>query len=117
MHNARPPWRTVAGARLPYLAGCVAGLLRVRAAPPPSLEAAPFWGLGCGAAAGAVLGVLAAFSGGPLGNGRLAAVGPSGWQVALVAALEIGIASAITAGVANWLRLGGRFRLRPAAAQ
>src|ERR1700733_9125337 len=112
MHNARPPWRTVAGARLPYLAGCVAGLLLVRAAPTPALEAAPLWGLACGAAAGAVLGVLAAFSGGPLGNGRLAAVGPSGWQVALVAALEIGIASAITAGVANWIRLGGRPRAR-----
>jgi hypothetical protein len=56
--------------------------------------------------------VLAAFSGGPLGNGRLAAVGPSGWQVALVAALEIGIASAITAGIANWIRLGGRPRAR-----
>ena len=92
--------------------GAPAGLLLVRAAPTPSLEAAPFWGLGCGAAAGAVLGVLAAFSGGPLGNGRLAAVGPSGWQVALVAALEIGIASAITAGVANWIRLGGRPRAR-----
>ena len=100
---------------LPYLAGGVAGLLLVRAAPTPSLEAAPLWGLGCGAAAGAILGVLAAFSGGPLGNGRLAAVGPSGWQVALVAALEVGIASAITAGVANWIRLGGRPR-RPAAA-
>ncbi len=52
--------------------------------------------------------MLAAFSGGPLGDGRLAAVGPSGWQVGAVAALEIGIASAVTAGVANWLRLGGR---------
>lgn len=112
LHTAAPPWLTVAVLALPYLAGGVAGLLLVRAAPTPSLEAAPFWGLGCGAAAGAVLGVLAAFSGGPLGNGRLAAVGPSGWQVALVAALEIGIASAITAGIANWIRLGGRPRAR-----
>ena len=90
------------------LAGCAAGLLLVRAAPTPALEAAPLWGLACGAAAGGVLGILAAFSGGPLGNGRLAAVGPSGWQVGAVAALEIGIASAVTAGVANWLRMGGR---------
>jgi hypothetical protein len=115
LHSAAPPWLTVAVLALPYLAGGVAGLLLVRAAPTPSLEAAPLWGLGCGAAAGAILGVLAAFSGGPLGNGRLAAVGPSGWQVALVAALEVGIASAITAGVANWIRLGGRPR-RPAGA-
>jgi hypothetical protein len=112
LHSAAPPWLTVAVLALPYVAGIVAGLLLVRAAPTPSLEAAPMWGLGCGAAAGAVLGVLAAFSGGPLGNGRLAAVGPSGWQVALVAALEIGIASAITAGIANWVRLGGRPRVR-----
>jgi hypothetical protein len=112
LHSAAPPWLTVAVLALPYLAGGVAGLLLVRAAPTPSLEAAPLWGLGCGAAVGAVLGVLAAFSGGPLGNGRLAAVGPSGWQVALVAALEIGIASAITAGIANWIRLGGRPRAR-----
>jgi hypothetical protein len=112
LHNAAPVWLTVAVLALPYLAGIAAGLLLVRAAPTPSLEAAPMWGLACGAGAGAVLGVLAAFSGGPLGNGRLAAVGPSGWQVGLVAALEIGIASAITAGIANWVRLGGRPRAR-----
>ncbi|MEP7024443.1 MAG: hypothetical protein ABJB47_11725 [Actinomycetota bacterium] len=33
----------------------------------------------------------------------IAVVGPSGWEVAVIAALEIGIASAITAGLANWL--------------
>jgi len=106
--HGTPPWLTFIVMALPYAAGCTAGLLLVRAAPTPALEAAPMWGLGCGAAAGAVLGILAAFSGGPLGNGRLAAVGPSGWQVGAVAALEIGIASAVTAGVANWLRMGGR---------
>jgi hypothetical protein len=108
MQSGTPPWLTVAVLALPYVAGCVAGLLLVRAAPSPALEVAPLWGLACGAATGAVLGVLAAFSGGPLGDGRLAAVGPSGWQVGAVAALEIGIASAVTAGIANWLRLGGR---------
>jgi hypothetical protein len=111
MHTAAPAWLTVAVLAVPYLAGIAAGLLLVRAAPTPSWEAAPVWGLVCGVVAGAVLGVLAAFSGGPLGNGRLAAVGPSGWQVALVAALEVGIASAITAGIANWIRLGGRPRM------
>jgi len=39
-----------------------------------------------------------------LGNGRLAAIGPSGWQVGVVTALEVGVAAAVTAGVANWLR-------------
>ena len=59
----------------------------------------------CGAATGVVTGVLAAFSGGPLGSGRLAMVGPSGWQAGLVATLEVGVAAAVAAGVANWLRL------------
>jgi hypothetical protein len=52
-----------------------------------------------------VTGVLAAFSGGPLGSGRLAAVGPSGWQAALVATLEVGVAAAVAAGLTNWIRL------------
>jgi putative intracellular protease/amidase len=115
MHNGAPPWLAIIVLALPYAAGSVAGLLLVRAAPFPALEAAPVWGLACGAAAGGVLGVLAAFSGGPLGDGRLAAVGPSGWQVGAIAALEIGVASAVTAGLANWLRLGGRGRVAQAA--
>jgi hypothetical protein len=106
--SGAPAALTLVVLALPYVAGCVAGLLLVRAAPTPALEIAPLWGLASGVAAGAVLGVLAAFSGGPLGDGRLAAVGPSAWQVGAVAALEIGIASAVTAGIANWLRLGGR---------
>jgi putative intracellular protease/amidase len=110
MHNGAPAWLTVIVLALPYLSGCAAGLLLVRAAPFPALEAAPLWGLACGAAAGGVLGILAAFSGGPLGDGRLAAVGPSGWQVGAIAALEIGVASAVTAGIVNWLRLGRRGR-------
>src|ERR1700722_16742558 len=103
-----PAWLTFIVLVLPYVAGCAAGLLLVRAAPTPALEAAPLWGLACGAAAGGVLGILAAFSGGPLGNGRLAAVGPAGWQGGAGAGREIGLASAVTAGVANWLRMGGR---------
>jgi hypothetical protein len=110
MHAGTPAWLVVAVLALPYVAGVAGGLLLIRAAPTPALEMAPLWGLACGAAAGAVLGVLAAFSGGPLGDGRLTAVGPSGWQVGAIAALEIGIASAVTAGLANWLRLGGRLR-------
>jgi hypothetical protein len=32
-------------------------------------------------------------------------VGPSGWQAGLVATLEVGVAAAVSAGIANWLRL------------
>jgi len=93
---------------VPYLAGALGGLLTVRTAPSPTIEAAPLWGLASGATAGCVAGLLALVSGGPLGTGRLATVGPSAWQVALVAALEMGVAAAITAGIANWLLIHRR---------
>lgn len=90
---------------LPYLAGVVGGVLVARAAPTPAVELAPLWGFACGVATGCVIGVLAAFSGGPLGSGRLATVGPSGWQAAVVAILEIGVSAAVATGIANWLRV------------
>ena len=101
-HGSGPAWLTVLLLAAPYLAGAVGGLLVVRIAPTMVLEAAPIRGFCSGALAGVVLGVLAAFAGGPLGDGRMAAVGPSAWQVTVVAALEIGIAAAVTAGLANW---------------
>jgi hypothetical protein len=105
VHSALPAWLSVAVLALPYLAGVLGGLLTVRAAPVSALEAAPLWGFASGALAGCVIGALAAFAGGPLGDGRLSAVGPSGWQVGAVATLEVGVAAAVTAGVANWLSL------------
>jgi len=101
-HGSGSTWLAVLVLACPYLAGALGGLLVARIAPTPVLEAAPIRGFCCGALTGAVLGVLAAFAGGPLGDGRLAAVGPSAWQVAVVAALEVGIAAAVTAGAANW---------------
>lgn len=113
MHSGVPPLLSVAVLFVPYLAGAFAGLLMARSAPVLAVEAAPLWGFACGMLAGCVLGVLAAVAGGPLGDGRLAAVGPSGWQVGVVASLEVGVAAAVTAGVANWLRLRTA-RLAPA---
>jgi hypothetical protein len=101
-HGSGPGWLAVLMLAIPYLSGIVAGLLVVRLAPTSVLESAALRGFCCGLLAGAVLGVGAAFAGGPLGNGRMAAVGPSPWQVATVAALEVGIAAAVTAGAANW---------------
>ena len=69
------------------------------------MEIAPLWGFGCGVATGTVTAVLAAFSGGPLGSGRLAEVGPSAWQAGVIATLEVGVAAAVVAGAVNWLRL------------
>ncbi|WP_157252404.1 DUF6350 family protein [Nonomuraea typhae] len=90
---------------LPFAAGAVAGVMVARIAPSPSYEAAPLWGFFSGVTTGLVAGVLAALSGGPLRGGRLAAVGPSPWEVALSVCLEVGVAAGISAGVANWLLL------------
>ncbi len=100
---------------VPYLAGMFGGFVTVRIAPTPTIEAAPLWGFMAGAATGALAGLAAAFSGGPLGDGRLAAVGPSGWQVGLVGVLQIGVTAALTAAAANWLILRRAARRRGAA--
>jgi uncharacterized protein DUF6350 len=89
----------------PFLAGAVGGVLTIRTLPSPVSEGAPLWGFVCGALTGLVTAVLAALSGGPLGGGRLATMGPSAWQVGLMAALEVGISAAIAAWAANWLVL------------
>lgn len=101
-HGSGPGWLGVAILAVPYLAGAAGGLLVVRIAPTTVLEAAPVRGFCCGLITGLALGIGAAFAGGPLGDGRMAAVGPSPWQVAAVASLEVGIAAAITAGLVNW---------------
>ena len=101
-HGTEQPWLTALILAVPYLAGVVGGLLVVRLAPSVAVEAAPIRGFLSGSVTGTALGVLAAFAGGPLGDGRLSAVGPSPWQVAVVATLEVGISAAISAWLANW---------------
>jgi hypothetical protein len=85
----------------PFVAGAVGGVLTIRSMPSPVAEGAPLWGFVSGALTGAVAALLSALSGGPLGGGRMATVGPSAWQVGLLAALEVGISAAIAAWVAN----------------
>ena len=111
--SAGPAWLTVLVLATPYLAGVFAGVVTVRVAPTPVIEAAALWGFAAGAATGALAGLAAAFAGGPLGDGRLATVGPSGWQVGLVAMLQIGVTAALTAAAANWLILRRTTPRRP----
>nr|WP_245623315.1 DUF6350 family protein [Spirillospora albida] len=85
----------------PFVAGAVGGTLTIRTMPSSVDEAAPLWGFASGALTGVVAAVLTALSGGPLGGGRLTTVGPSTWQVGLMAALEVGVSAAIAAWVAN----------------
>jgi hypothetical protein len=116
-HPGGPALLPVVVLAVPYLAGIFAGVITVRISPTPALEAAPLWGFAAGAAAGVLSGVAAAFSGGPLGDGRLSAVGPSGFAVGLVAVLEIGVTAALAAAATNWFILHRATRRRRAASQ
>lgn len=102
----------------PLAAGVVAGLLLHRRLPRPVDGDAPGrarvlravgWALASGAGAGLVIGALAMLSGGPLAGGRLSAVGPSGWQAGVAAAVEVGAVAAVTVATAR------RPRAEPAA--
>ena len=112
-HSSATGWVSLFMLSVPYLAGAFGGLLTARAAPIPAVELAPLWGFACGVVTGCALGLLAAFAGGPLGSGRLTAVGPSGWQAGVVCVLEVGVAAAVTAGLVNWVRMR---RMAPAGA-
>lgn len=107
VHAGVPPALAFAVLAAPYAAGVLGGLVTVRVAPTPQLEAAPLWGFVAGGICGLLTGLAAAFSGGPLGSGRLASVGPSGWQTSVVAILEVGVTAAVAAGAANWFLLRG----------
>jgi hypothetical protein len=114
---AFPAWLGFFVLAVPYLAGICAGGITIRIAPTPFLESAPLWGLLTGSLAGIVIGFGAKLSGGPLGAGRLASVGPTGAEAGLVAVLEVGVTAAIVAGVANWLLLRRRIRRLAASGQ
>ena len=107
---AFPAWIGFFVLVMPYLAGALAGLMTVRIAPTPTLEAAPLWGLLTGSLTAVVIGFAAKLSGGPLGAGRLASVGPTGAEIGLVAGLEVGVTAALVAGAANWLII--RYHIR-----
>ncbi|MCO8277167.1 DUF6350 family protein [Actinoplanes sp. TRM 88003] len=61
-------------------------------------------GLIAGPVAGLVLGLAAAFSGGPLGDGRMATIGPDPWAVALLAMAVLGVSAALGAAAARQFR-------------
>jgi len=100
--NGAAPVVSLAALAVPFLAGAVGGVLTQRSAPDVVSEAAPLWGFVCGVTTGMLCAALAVIAGGPLGGERLSEVGPSAWQVGLVAALEVGVAAAVAAWVANW---------------
>ncbi|MDG4835073.1 DUF6350 family protein [Micromonospora sp. WMMD967] len=96
---------------VPVLAGMVGGcLLARRVARLAGPERAPQrWvevltpAALAGPVAGVLLGLVAAVSGGPLGAGRLAEVGPVGWQVGAVAAVVIAVGALLGAAATRAL--------------
>ncbi|SCG54491.1 cell division protein PerM [Micromonospora coxensis] len=101
---------------VPVLAGMAAGWLLSRRLLRPAADdrAEPGWPalLGPAALAGPVVGLLAglaaAASGGPLGGGRLAEIGPVPWQVGLVATAVVAVGALLGAAA-------GKVLARPAS--
>lgn len=87
------------GLLVPVLAGflCawVAGQRMPRSSPEPGLGLQVATGLGTGFVAAVLLGLLAWWSGGAMGPGRLAVVGPNPLLVGALAFVEVGIAASL----------------------
>lgn len=88
---------------IPVLAGLVSGAVLAR-----RLGDDVAWRMlaSCGIAglvAGAACGTLAVATGGPLGAGRLASVGPSAWRLIVVITVTVGVGAVIAACLTRWL--------------
>jgi hypothetical protein len=93
-----PPGAAALSMLLPLVAAVVVGLVVARRAS-MNTPAEQVAGLGAmaGLLAGLSFGVLAALSGGPLGDARLATLGPSAWRVAVLASVALATLGAATA--------------------
>ena len=87
------------GLLVPLLAGFLAAVLLCRRTAadvrPPALTERLLTGLGVGGVAGVLLGLLAWWSGGALGPGRLVEVGPNPLLVGALVAVEVGIGACL----------------------
>jgi hypothetical protein len=88
---------------LPVAAAVLAGV-RVSRTGPRSWRGVLLAAASTGPVAGVLLGLGALVAGGPLGDGRLGAVGPSGWQVALAATALVAAAAVAGAAAHRGLR-------------
>ena len=99
-----PPYAALA---VPVLAGIVIGLVLVRrldSEDERGVLSAAGWAALAAVGVALLLGVAAYLAGGPLGSGRLATVGPSGWLAAAYAAVELGVVAAVAAAAARFRR-------------
>lgn len=84
-----PTWLGVLVLAAPLAAGALGGLVVARSLGAVSLRRAALEGAAVAPCVAVVVGLLALLSGGPLGGGRLAEVGPSPWRVGLAVLAEV----------------------------
>jgi hypothetical protein len=114
--GGRAPWPCYVLFLIAPAAGALGGIVAVRRmGRTPRLPMALLVGAGIAGAMALITLVAATLSGGPVTRGRLATIGPSPWQTALFAALEVGVPAIAAALSLSWYRERAR-RLEPAAA-
>jgi hypothetical protein len=112
--NGAPPTFARLAVIVPIAAGLLAGwlLARARVHTPDGDDSwwgrqrltDAGWGLAAGAVVGLLMGILAWLSGGPVGPGRMAQVGPSALNVAIAVTFEVGVLAAATTWLLGWRR-------------
>lgn len=99
-----PTWLGVVALLLPLSAGALGGVVVGRGLDEASLGRAALEGLALAPCAAAVAALLALVSGGPLGDGRLTAVGPSPWKVGLAVLAEVAVPAVLAAMATTRIR-------------
>lgn len=94
-----PTWLGVLVLAVPLAAGVLGGLVVARSLGPVSLLRAAAEGAAVAPCVAAAVALLALLSGGPLGDGRLSAVGPSPWRVGLAVLAEVLLPAAVAAAL------------------
>ncbi|MCW2500371.1 MAG: hypothetical protein JWN87_2047, partial [Frankiales bacterium] len=94
-----PAWWGAVALLLPLAGGALAGLVVARRLDTSAPLTGAWEAALVGPCAGLVFTALAFLSGGPLGGGRLAAVGPSPWQLGLAVAVEVAVPAAVAAAI------------------
>lgn len=103
---AVPGWSPVVGALsllAPVLAGCAVGWLMRDSGHTARARSVGWEAAAAGLLVGCAVGVYASLAGGPLAGGRMATFGPSGWQVGLAVAAEVG---GVAVATPWWLAAG-----------
>jgi hypothetical protein len=94
-----PLWLGLLTLAVPIGAGALGGLLLARRRAVSSVATAALEASLLGPCVGLLVAGLCGIAGGPLGAGRLAAVGPSPWKVGLAVAVELAVPAALAAAV------------------